>query len=276
MSLSASIALGGVIYNQYVIAQDPKDFPKALTNDEIKTLSNSDPNTIIIYPIFTQLAYSHGGFYDYYNGQCSTCNVLHFPNTRINATYNIGKNGWEYLSKLNYRAITDIDVDKNPDILKKYDKIILLHNEYMTKNEFTAIINHPNVLYLYPNSAYVEISVNYSKNTISLVRGHGYDNQITIQYPTKTMNGFNYITSSKNEYDNNCKTITWLKMPNGMALSCFPEYLITYDHSILQTIKDFPKITPILVTPADYSGLAFCDQNGNCSQKLDDVLAKKP
>ena len=37
------------------------------------------------------------------------------------------------LKLLNYKFLSDIDIDKNPEILKNFDKVILLHNEYVTK-----------------------------------------------------------------------------------------------------------------------------------------------
>jgi hypothetical protein len=36
-----------------------------------------------------------------------------------------------------------MDIDRNPAILKKFDKIIVLHNEYVTKKEFNAIALDP-------------------------------------------------------------------------------------------------------------------------------------
>ena len=65
----------------------------------------------------------------------------------------------------------DEDVDKNPDILKQYKRIIVLHNEYVTKKEFDAITSHPDVVFLYPNALYAQVEANYTSNTITLVHG---------------------------------------------------------------------------------------------------------
>ena len=96
---------------------------------------------------------------------------------------------------LGYEFVNDIDIDKNPDILKKYDKVIMLHSEYVTKKEFGAVTAHPKVVYLYPNTLYAEITTDYSKNTITLIRGHGY--------PTPDIgNGFGWKFDNTNyEYD---------------------------------------------------------------------------
>ena len=64
---------------------------------------------------------------------------------------------------------------------------------------FNAIINHPHVIYLYPNALYAEIEVDYEKNEITLIRGHGY--------PESTIgNGFDWEFDNTHpyEYDENC------------------------------------------------------------------------
>ena len=59
-------------------------------------------------------------------------------------------------------------------MLKNYDTVILLHNEYVTKSMCDTITNHNKVIYLYPNALYAEIETNYEENTITLVKGHGF------------------------------------------------------------------------------------------------------
>ena len=99
---------------------------------------HSDTKTAVIYPIFTQGAYDWQGIHDYYTGRCDSC-----LSTKIHSSYektfSASGNGFRILEFLGYQVIDDIDVDKNPKILNKYDKIILLHNEYVTKTEFDAI-----------------------------------------------------------------------------------------------------------------------------------------
>ena len=255
------LAVVAIYFNEQIKAENAIYFPRPLSDDDIKKYSNTDLGAVVIYPIFTQKAYEKGGFYDYYNGTCKTCNVVSIQNLKIQPNYTSSVNSWEYLGQLHYQVITDIQVDQNPDILKQYDKIILLHNEYMTKAEFNAIKNHKNVIYLYPNAMYAEIKVDYDTNTMSLVRGHGY--------PEKSIdNGFDYVTSSKGEYDLNCKNFKWQQMPNGMQMSCWPEFLIKSDRSVLQVIKDYPDKVPPLIEPDSHiinaTSLPKCDYYGNC------------
>ena len=95
----------------------------------------------------------------------------------------------DVLIREHYAHVTDADIDKDPTILEKYDKVIVLHNEYVTKREFNAITHHPHVIYLYPNALFAQVKVDYNKNTITLVRGHWYPD-------SKIVNGFDW------KYDN--------------------------------------------------------------------------
>ena len=264
------LAVAAMIYQQNFQKENAIYFPRPLSDDDIQKYGNNDPKAVIIYPTLTYNAYKDGGFYDYYKGICKTCNTIPLD-TKVNATYTTGLSGFQYLTQLHYNYITDLDVDKNPSILEKYDKIILLHNEYMTQHEFTAITSHKNVIYLYPNSVYVQVSVDYNKLTESLVKGHGYDGTMNPPYPVKTGiasgNGFGYVTNSNHEYDLNCKNYKWELMPNGMQITCWSEFLIKADRSVLQTIKDYPQITPPLLTlvnTVNVTSLPHCDQYGNC------------
>jgi len=129
--------------------------------------------------------------------------------------------------------ITDIEIEKDSNILKNFDKVILLHNEYVTQKEFEAITNHPKVLYLYPNSLYAKIEYNHQNNTITLIRGHGYPN-------SNIKNGFDWkFDNSQFEYDINCQEWKFYEIENGMMLNCYPESRIVKDKDLLMAIKEF-------------------------------------
>jgi hypothetical protein len=138
------------------------------------------------------------------------------------------------LKLLGYKTITDIDVDKNPQILSNYEKVIVLHNEYVTQNEFDAITNHPNVLYLYPNAMYAKITANYENDTITLVRGHNYPS-------SDIRNGFGWeYDNSELEYNILCADWKFVEIKHGRMLNCYPENIIFNDLSLLKAIKDIP------------------------------------
>jgi len=191
----------------------------------------SDSNTVVIYPIFTQSAYDWDGIHYFLKGTCETCHTSKIQDY-YERSYASSANGFRILEFLGYETIDDIDVDKNPKILKKYDKVILLHNEYVTKTEFDAITNHPNVVYLYPHALSSEITADYSSNTITLVRGPGY--------PEKTIiNGFDWEFDNSQYFDDwDCMDWKFYKVKNGHMLNCYPETeLPLYGYEILQTLK---------------------------------------
>ncbi len=190
-------------------------------------------STVVIFPIFTAAAYNEPGFYTYYRGECDKeCLTIKIQKEYPSDFVSSG-NGFQVLSLLGYEIISDIDVDQNPDILKKYDKVILLHNEYVTKKEFDAITNHPKVIYLYPNALYAEVKVDYSNNLMTLQRGHNFPE-------SEIINGFNWkFDNSPLEYDTNCKDMGFDQISNGWMLNCYPENAIHQSKVLLEMIKGF-------------------------------------
>ena len=133
---------------------------------------NDTQKTVVVYPYFTAVAYTEPGFYTYYRGECDDCTTTKFaPPTVLYTSSGIGH---QALTLLGYPTITDADIDRNPSILQQFDKVIMLHNEYVTRTVFDAVTNHPKVIYLYPNALYAEIEVNYLDETMTLIRGHNY------------------------------------------------------------------------------------------------------
>jgi len=190
-------------------------------------------NTVVIYPTLTETAYSKNGFYDYYEKKCDSSCLSISIKTNFEGEFSSSRAAYQTLKLLNYETITDIDVDQNPDILSSYEKIILLHNEYVTKKIFNAITSHPNVIYLYPNALYAEIEIDHEKNIISLIRGHGF--------PESTIdNGFNWKFDNTRpyEFDIVCNNWEFQKIDNGYMLNCYPEYVIFKDIDMLKTIKN--------------------------------------
>jgi len=194
-------------------------------------LWNDRQKAAVVFPIFTDSAYDPFGFYDYYRGDCDSCTTTTISDGVLD--YNSSVYGYQLLTLLGYSPITDIDIDKNPSILKKYDKIIMLHNEYVTRAMFDAITSHPKVIYLYPNALYAEIEVDYDNNTITLIRGHNY--------PEKEIsNGFDWEFDNTHpfEYDNNCEQMLFYPIDNGWMSNCYPEKILPASPIIFQTLKD--------------------------------------
>jgi len=196
---------------------------------------NDPQKTVVVYPYFTSVAYNEPGFYTYFRGECDDCTTTKFaPPTPL---YTSSGMGHQALTLLGYTSITDMDIDRNPSILQQFDKVIMLHNEYVTRTMFDAITNHPNVIYLYPNALYAEIEVDYIDETITLIRGHNYpEPEIT--------NGFDWEFDNTHpyEFDSKCQTIDIYKIKNGWMTTCYPENVFLRDSQqlfdLLKTIKD--------------------------------------
>jgi len=206
-------------------------FEKKIDYDYSK-IEAGNQNTVFIIPIFTHSAYEPPGFYNYYNKECDeTCLTTKLAQDNP-FTYVSSRNGIQILSLLGYDYLTDVEVANDPDILKRYEKIIVLHNEYVTSEEFKAITNHPKVMYLYPNALYAEVEYNQENNTITLIRGHGYQD---------VDSGFNweFDNTHPDEFDTECKNWKFNEISNGIQLNCYPEYIIYSDITLLKVIKDF-------------------------------------
>lgn len=204
-------------------------------NDNSKTnYKFEEQSTIVINPLFTQTAYSSNGFYDFYTGRCDESCLTVEIQENFDRQYISSGAAAIVLSILGYPYITDIDVDKEPSILDKYDKVILLHSEYVTQRMFDAITNHPKVIYLYPNALYAEIETDYEKNQITLIRGHGYPEKIID-------NGFDweFDNTRPDEFDSDCLNLEFREIDNGIQLNCYPEKIIMKNLELLKRIKQY-------------------------------------
>ena len=192
---------------------------------------NDPQKTVVVYPYFTYTAYAPSGFYEYFTGECNSCTTTKFAEPT--PLYTSSGLGHQALTLLGYTGITDMDIDKNPSILQQFDKVIMLHNEYVTRAMFDAITSHPNVLYLYPNALYAEIEVNYIDQTITLIRGHDYPPEDPIS------NGFDWEFDNTHpyEFDSNCLDMKMYKISNGYMTNCYPENVFLKDEQLFNFLK---------------------------------------
>ena len=203
----------------------------------------NNKKSVVVFPIFTAAAYSEPGFYTFYRGDCDQefhgvlfrdddCLTVKLEE-EYSPLFTSSANGVQVLNLLDYEIITDITIHQNPEILLEYEKIILLHNEYVTSIQFDAITSHPNVIYLYPNALYAEIDFDEELWEISLIRGHNYPDPLI-------RNGFDWkFDNSLEEYDVTCKDMKFSKIDNGWMLNCYPENILHKSQELLKQIRDF-------------------------------------
>ena len=191
---------------------------------------NDPQKTVVVYPFLTFSAYNEPGFYDYYSGKCNDCTTTKI--TQPTVLYTSSGIGHQALTILGYPSIPDIEIDKNPSILQQFDKVIMLHNEYVTRAMFDAVTGHPNVLYLYPNALYAEIEVNYIDETITLIRGHNYP-ELEIK------NGFDweFDNTHPDEFDTKCLDMEMYPIENGFMTNCYPENVFLKGEQLFNFLK---------------------------------------
>jgi hypothetical protein len=230
----------------------PKDYPRIVEEkkdqllDEVRIELKSEHSelldvygpsvgSVVIYPTFTSAAYSEPGFYTFFRDECDESCITDVSFANPSLGFTSSGIATQLLHLFDYDFISDVDVDKNPQILQKYDKLILLHNEYVTQKMFDAVTSHPNIVYLYPNALYAEIDVNYEDNTMTLIRGHNYPEP-------QIKNGFDYEVEERfhdYEYDTDCIDWEFIEFENGHALNCYPDLMIHTDLDILLKMKEF-------------------------------------
>ena len=227
---------GEKIWRDVFYELDPSNM---MIYDELK----NNKKSAVVFPIFTAAAYSEPGFYTFYRGDCDQefhgvlfrdddCLTVKLEE-EYSPLFTSSANGLQVLNLLDYEIITDITIHQNPEILTQYEKIILLHNEYVTSEEFDAITSHPNVIYLYPNALYAEIDFDEDLWEISLIRGHNYPDPLI-------RNGFDWkYDNSLEEYDVTCNDMKFSKIDNGWMLNCYPENVLHKSKELLKQIRDF-------------------------------------
>lgn len=212
-------------FEQYGISQ----MPETRYFEQYSEL-NAPSNTVVVYPILTQTAYEWDSIHDFYTGNCETCTTVKIDK-EYDPIYSTGANSFRILEFLGYDVIDDISIDKDPDILKKYNTVILLHNEFVTQNEFFALTNHPNVIYLYPGAFNSKVKINYEEQTMTLERGPSFPQSDVI-------NGFDWAYDNSNIAENiACENWSFEMIYHGYMLNCTPEYLIQDSDELLKEIK---------------------------------------
>ena len=86
--------------------------------NEIGSFDNNH-KTVVVIPIFTSSAYWDPGFYTYFNGECDSSCLTTKIEYEKGLTANASDKAVGVLRLLGYDLITDIDLDKNPEILQR-------------------------------------------------------------------------------------------------------------------------------------------------------------
>ena len=175
---------------------------------------------LVIIPVLTGNAYLHGGFYDYYSGRCGTDCLSVRIDPYIALKEESSQSSVHTLSRLGYEFTNDYFLDAflqvDPGYLSQYERVIVLHSEYVTMRIFNALQSHPMVIYLSPNALYGMVEIR--NETMTLIQGHGYK--------TESGFGWKYDNTHPAEFDKKCLHWKFDRIPNGYQLNCNPEHTI--------------------------------------------------
>jgi len=145
--------------------------------------------------------------------------------------------GAQTLHLLGYEFISDLEIEKNPQVLSNYDKVIMLHSKYVTKTMFDAITSHPKVVYFFPDSLVEEIKVDFSKNEMIVL------NPLKFPGEKNFPNDFKWKYDSEHQKYVDCNDtieIKFEKVGNGIMLNCYPENIILIKTpELFKMIKEF-------------------------------------
>jgi len=207
------------------------EVPEVISSASLQPYIISETNKVVVIdPIFTGTAYNDNGFYDHWEGRCdeSCLNIPICFDCVLNLDAIFGKNAKAVLmfEYLNYPIITDYDFAINPNIIFEYDTVIMLHNEYVTREMFDSITSHPKVMYLYPNALYNEVFLE-GKN-MYIINSHNYNH-----FDWEDENTYPY------EFDRDCNNWEFREIPQGEQLLCYPERRLLEDLSLVIYIHDF-------------------------------------
>ena len=202
-------------------------FDEVFSSQQLRDWNLQDESLMVITPLLTANAYRNGAFYNYFRGECNEECLTISINQNENYVYTSSLSGVELFKRLNATMIDDWEFSKNTWVIKEYDVIVILHNEYVTREMFDALQEHPNVIYLYPNALYGEIEI--TDKNMTLIQGH--------QYKNKT-NGFDWEFENTHpfEYDIQCDDWEYYPIKNGKMLNCYPELALMIKPEILMPI----------------------------------------
>ena len=211
-----------------VVAPPLQDEPTSI----IDKLKFTDKSVVVVAPLLTANAYRYQGFYDTFRGDCDESCLSLQLDTKIRFGYTSSNSALVYFNNLGIPIIDDYTASLNPEIFSQYKKIIMLHNEYVTIEFYEAIINHPNVYFMYPNALYAEIDL--TDGVMTLIKGKGYPKDD----PPPTVNAFDweFENTHPDEYDLECIDFKWSKIGNGYQLNCYPEVVIFEKTEIMDFI----------------------------------------
>ena len=199
-------------------------------------LNNSTESIIMVYPSYTYWANELNSLADIGDEdwcyECESFTRAHELFTVHNGGFSsvggsVGRIGDQY-----FTYVTDYYLEHNGTSIKMedYDKVILMRNSYVTDNFRNMVLNHTNVVYMFPDALTKEVTTNstYTKAP--------RDSQITMTY----VDDIEPLHPMAHEWadDNRCEEWEFIKVINGYMMNCTPDVAIINNHDMILTMRD--------------------------------------
>jgi hypothetical protein len=219
-------------------------------------LYNSTESTLVVYPSYTYWANEQNslvdiGDEDWCDG-CESYTAKHVQFTVTNGGFSdvggsVGIIGDQY-----FAYVTDYYLDHNGTSIKMedYDKVILMRNVYVTENFRNMVLNHTNVLYMFPDALTKKVITN---STYMKASG---SSDITMTY-VKDIKPLHPMSLEWAD-DNRCEDWEFIKVVNGYMMNCTPDIAIINNHDMILAMRDTS-------TNSAHQGFQnFTASNGSC------------
>jgi len=184
-------------------------------------LKNSTQSTIVVYPTYTYYANEKNSLADVGTENCDRCETYMFD-YGLRRPYGYSDIGGSFLpiAERYFNMTDDYIVNKHPEILDAFDRVILMRNTYVTENLRQTILSHDKVIYLFPDAMTKQINITNSTMTY-----------IGEYEPLHSM------VPVWND-DNRCADWLFVPVENGYIMTCFPDVALINNNEMLITIRD--------------------------------------
>ena len=228
---------------------EPNAIPE-IVSKRIQDRTNNS-NSVVIFPTITLHAYKDSCIWDYYESANNDCLNINIDDVDFNEPvidiWNIKNEGtsphyfwntnlisYQVFNILGYETISELEIEEDPNVLDNYDKVIVLHNKYVTKKIFDAIINHEKVVYMHPGALSEEVELDLENKSLKILS--------PVKYPQDKNfnNDFLWMYDNTHREFKNCEDIMDAKfenVANGIMTNCYSENIL--ETQILKIVKDF-------------------------------------
>jgi len=205
-------------------------------------LYKSTERIIVVYPSYTYWANEQNSLADIGDEDwCYECESYTASHEQFAVTnggysdvgYSVGIIGYQY-----FTYVTDyyLEHDNTSIKIEDYDKVILMRNVYTTDNFRNMVLNHTNVVYMFPDALTKEVITN---STYTKAPKHS---NVTMTY-VKNIEPLHPMALEWAD-DNRCEDWEFIKVVNGYMMNCVPDIAIIDNHDMIFAMRDITTTVP--------------------------------